>query len=91
MKWAIDALVPRDWKIIRFDCWGYRPFTFPITKSIGDIEVFRTAHSVPCDTCEEDEISSDGKCWLCGGTHDMVYRHSSLKNCIRRVGTNERV
>jgi len=80
MKWAIDTLVPRDWEIIRFDCTGYRPSTIPVTKSNGDVEVFRTAHSVPCDESEEKEISSNGRCWFCGGTHNMVYRHSSLKS-----------
>jgi len=79
LEWAVNTLVPDDWDVVHFDCWGYRPSAVPITKTHKEIEVFRTAHSVPCDAHEEKELDpNNGQCFMCGGTHAMVYRHSSL-------------
>jgi len=66
---SIDALnqaadvVPKDWDIIRFDCWGKRPTSFAPTDMNN---VFRTAHV------------TQPSGWFCGGTHAMLIRPSSV-------------
>ena len=67
---SIDALnkavdvVPKDWDIIRFDCWGKPPTSFAPPNMNN---VFRTTHvTLPPTT------------WFCGGTHALLIRPSSV-------------
>lgn len=64
-------MAPEDWDIIRWDCWGHRPSTFPVMKEAADLLVFRTAHSHFCNSTEET-------CSFCGGTHAMLWKEASL-------------
>jgi len=86
-EWAINEFLPHDWDIVRFDCWGYRPSSMKITKH-GAIEVFRTLVSENCTDDSEREIDPDGRCWFCGGTHILVYRHTKLKR-VRQNWINQ--
>jgi hypothetical protein len=67
---SIDALnkavdvVPKDWDIIRFDCWGKYPTSFAPTDMNN---VFRTAH-----------VTLPPAGWFCGGAHAMLIRPSSV-------------
>jgi len=64
-------LVPSDWDIIRWDCWGKIPKSFDLVVP-GDHKVFRTVHQRECIPTE------DSPCWFCGGTHAMMWREESV-------------
>jgi len=59
-------LVPSDWDVIRWDCWGEIPNSFDF---IVPRKVFRTVHQRPC--------TSD-VCWYSGGTHAMMWKEESV-------------
>jgi hypothetical protein len=69
------SLVPDDWDILRFGCWGHIPSDFPVlhvnpVNELGINKIFETRHDKkqpPCDGTKED-------CWFSGGTHAMVWR-----------------
>tara|TARA_B100000683_G_C12499022_1_gene557078 strand:- start:1794 stop:2618 length:825 start_codon:yes stop_codon:yes gene_type:complete len=56
-------VVPKDWDIIRFDCWGKIPTSFEPTDMNN---VFKTAHV----------RKASG--WFCGGGHAMLIRPSAV-------------
>lgn len=62
-------LVPPDWDILRFDCYGEVPLTFPWLNKY----TFRTTHAqtltFPCR-----DYAVDDDCWFCGGTHAMLWQ-----------------
>jgi hypothetical protein len=64
------AMVPNDWDIIRWDCHGFIPPTFPW---INDY-VFQASYN-DIDGCNQTDGAT---CWFCGGTHAMLWRDSSI-------------
>jgi hypothetical protein len=64
------AMVPNDWDIIRWDCHGFIPPTFPW---INDY-VFQASYNY-IDGCN---YTNGDTCWFCGGTHAMLWRDSSI-------------
>ena len=62
-------LVPDDWDLIRWDCWGPPLDTFDVL-STG--EVFRT-YGTNRDTTFFVVMN-----WFCGGTHAMLWRDKSV-------------
>jgi len=71
------SLVPKDWDIIRFDCWGRHPSTLERMKNF----TFRTAHRKPCNRTKE-------QCEFCGGTHAMLWRGDRIQN-IRKIWSKQ--
>jgi hypothetical protein len=74
-------LVPADWDIIRYDCWGDIPASFDVVvhNAAGETKptasspkVFRTVHRQPC--VDDYTITPPRVCWFCGGTHAMLWR-----------------
>lgn len=65
-------LVPSDWDINRWDCWGRRPSSFDLLVRGERNRVFRTVHRRPC------RASQDSPCWFAGGTHAMLWREESV-------------
>jgi hypothetical protein len=79
------SVVPDDWDIIRFNCWGDIPSDFPFlhVKPGNELQiekVFETRHNKeqpPCDGASET-------CWYCGGTHAMLWRGSRVQK-LRKI------
>ena len=78
--------VPRDWDVIRFNCWGPVPASFMYVQGernetavlawyVVRPGIFRTSHS-NVGRCKGKSAKSCG--WFCGGTHAVVWRESSL-------------
>jgi hypothetical protein len=80
MDKIIEALrlVPPDWDILRFDCYGEVPLTFPWLNKY----TFRTTHAqtlpYPCRT-----YAADDHCWFCGGTHVMLWQGHAVQKLRR--------
>jgi hypothetical protein len=58
-------MVPDDWDIIRFECWGM------------DGKVFRKINRFVTDTSRYT-CRSETQCWFCGGAHSMLFRGSTV-------------
>lgn len=68
-------LVPSNWDLIRWDCWGKPLDTFNYVLSPGILDrsrIFRT-NGTNLDTTV---FSQDF--WFCGGTHAMMWREESI-------------
>lgn len=77
-------IVPDDWDVIRWNCWGPIPSTFSFVdypRNLPVNAVFRTAHTRQCNLTQE-------RCWFCGGTHAMLWKQSSLGK-LRSVWSEE--
>ena len=59
-------MVPLDWDIIRWDCWGEPLDSFDI---LVPNKVFRTY---------QNSTRKGGSGWFCGGTHAMLWREESV-------------
>ena len=66
-------LVPDGWDVIRWDCWGDAPGSFP---RITPATVFRTTHERPCNAMNEP-------CEFYGGTHAMMWNQESVSKLER--------
>jgi hypothetical protein len=84
MDKIIEALrlVPPDWDILRFDCYGEVPLTFPWLNEY----TFRTTDaqtSHPCST-----YTTEDHCWFCGGTHVMLWQGHAVQK-LRRAWSQQ--
>lgn len=66
---AVLQKVPSPWDVVRFDCTGYVPPTFPWLNS----HMFQTHHASACHRTDP----TIKRCWFCGGTHALVYNMSA--------------
>jgi len=66
------SLVPQDWDIIRWDCWGDTPSTFDYILNTPSVRIFSTIHKRPCNERVET-------CQFYGGTYAMLWRDTSLR------------
>jgi hypothetical protein len=62
-------MVPADWDLIRFDCWG----TWQVRLRKINQYIFDTSKVLGCKNEEKN-----GGCSLCGGTHMMLFKGSSV-------------
>jgi hypothetical protein len=81
------SLVPDDWDILRFNCWGHIPSDFvPFLhvepeNELGISKIFETRHDreqPPCNAKKET-------CWFSGGTHAMVWRGGESVQKLRKL------
>jgi hypothetical protein len=80
------SVVPDDWDILRFDCWGNIPSDFPVLHVEPENElqikkVFETRHDKeqpPCNSTKE-------RCWFCGGAHAMLWREGESLQKLRKL------
>jgi hypothetical protein len=75
------SMVPKDWDIIRWDCHGEIPRSFPwindyvFRASYQYLQQHHNNNNNDTYTCQE---SRGHPCWFCGGTHTMLWRESSI-------------
>jgi hypothetical protein len=72
---ATLAVVPADWDVIRWDCWGQVPDSFDLIVPRKP-KVFRTVHRRKCTTKKRH-------CWFAGGTHAMLWRPEGVAKLER--------
>jgi hypothetical protein len=82
------SVVPNDWDVIRFNCWGSRiPSDFPKLHverkhELQIKKVFETRHTkkLPCNATKEFCRGP-----FCGGTHAMVWRGGESVQKLRKL------
>ena len=89
MEKILEALrlVPPDWDILRFDCYGEVPKTFPWPNRF----TFRTTHAQTIPLAENpcSGYATADNCWFCGGTHVMLWHGHAVQKL--RAGWSRKV
>lgn len=71
------AMVPDDWDIIRFDCWGTDQVDLQwINPFVAKTNQFRL----------KEDCNSTGTCWFCGGTHALLVNDESTERVKKMWG-----
>jgi hypothetical protein len=80
------SVVPDDWDVLRFNCWGHIPSDFPFVhvetgNELGIKKIFETRHDREQPPCNETKET----CWFCGGAHAMVWRGGESVQKLRKL------
>jgi hypothetical protein len=82
------SVVPNDWDVIRFNCWGLIPADFPLLHverkhELQIAKVFETRHDkeLPCKATTKRSCHIE----FCGGTHAMVWRGGESVQKLRKL------
>jgi hypothetical protein len=76
---AAMNVVPNDWDVIRFDCYG--TISSHLQKSVLSTNPFllKTNYSDEVKAMSYAEQEKNEYHWYCGGTHAVIYRKKALK------------